>query len=398
MSNYNYDKNFLELKFLFIKDCVEKITDIELRLLHIEKNNKTDVSIFIRDIFSIIHSIKGSAQSFQFEIISTLCHIFEDKLTLLMNLDQIDESHLEYLFKIIDILREYIQLYNEQKEQINNHAFKNKYNTVLFLKSKKNNENLQNNVNLRILIVGFPNSLIKQINRACSSFKTISLSIATTIEDALHRINNESIDIVISSYKMEPINGLSLCGVIKMQHQAKAPFFILNPSDSINESLLVQNLQPDSIILRNESFIYNFMEFITKIQNNKKITISKNSKILFIDDNELIIELYKDIVDINNNINGIYNNGYISIEDIEKIQPNLILCDICLPSINTIELFEKIKKSNRISTVPVVFITGDQHSNEAKELLSLGANGILDKSQINVNFFETLKDFKIIID
>ena len=107
-----------------------------------------------------------------------------------------------------------------------------------------------------------------------------------------------------------------------------------------------------------------------------------NKKILLIEDEPLLIDLYKEIFEPEPVDLSIATTGPEGLK-LAKNNPDLILLDILLPEMNGFEVLRELKKSARTRSIPVIVLTnlGSEETDKDKQLaLSLGAVDSLVKS------------------
>ena len=92
---------------LFIGEIESYIKQLERELLNLEKDNKNRNAIL--EIFRILHTIKGMAQTMGFEDLGNLTHSVEDLLTEPKTKGEIDKRVVEFLFAITDFLTNFLQ-------------------------------------------------------------------------------------------------------------------------------------------------------------------------------------------------------------------------------------------------------------------------------------------------
>lgn len=104
------------------------------------------------------------------------------------------------------------------------------------------------------------------------------------------------------------------------------------------------------------------------------------SKIVLADDDELILQAYKD---------GLERAGYevIPARDgaealllIEKHHPSLILLDLIMPSFNGFDVLKHIKSNKKLKDIPVAVLSNLSKATDEDEVRSLGAVEFLVKS------------------
>ncbi len=104
-------------------------------------------------------------------------------------------------------------------------------------------------------------------------------------------------------------------------------------------------------------------------------------KVIIIEDNENILEAFKDIIDSSNNFTviGAFTSGEKAFSFIQKKEkPEILLVDIQLEGINGIETIKKIKK--KIPKVLPVVISVHENSKYIFDALCVGAVGYLNKN------------------
>lgn len=84
------------------------------------------------------------------------------------------------------------------------------------------------------------------------------------------------------------------------------------------------------------------------------------ANILIVDDESDLIELLKyNLAKEGYNLEFAFN-GFDGIKIAEVIKPDLIILDLMLPDINGYEVCKRIKQNNRLSSIPVVFLSAKQ--------------------------------------
>lgn len=346
-----------------------------------------------REIFSGIHSMKGSAQAFQFDVISTICHLFEDDL---LNISKGLSESYSTLFEYLDAIKKFSDEYLDKKEQMDLSGFRLKYKIK---QSKEINEIKYKAVPISILIVGLPDSINKQALFSIKSLDNITVNSVKTISEAFACLHKYSFDVILSSNQLQYISGVSFCSAIKQEHSTKSPFFIINPNGKLTFESIAEELRPDLIIQRNEHFMVNFRREIQEFQENKfHYNSSGVSNIFFLDDSVAILELYKEICSENFKIKSFFHNSEkFKLTELFDMKPDIFICDVCIPGIDVVELYHSIRKNTRYAKLPIIFITGDCSQPICSTLLDLGATAIIEKTSLSLDFFEILKRVRIIL-
>ena len=107
-----------------------------------------------------------------------------------------------------------------------------------------------------------------------------------------------------------------------------------------------------------------------------------SKKVLLVEDEPLIIELYQEAFEQEDFELEVAVDGQEGLKKAENL-PDLILLDILLPGINGFEVLKELKKNGKTRDIPVIVLTnlGSEQSDSDKHLaLSLGAVDYLVKS------------------
>ena len=100
------------------------------------------------------------------------------------------------------------------------------------------------------------------------------------------------------------------------------------------------------------------------------------AKILIVDDEKMICEGFRDLLQEDNHEVDMAFGGEEAVEKVKKTQYDLVFLDVLMPRMEGREAFEKIKT---ISSAPVAIMSGYIPENKAKEVLALGAVACLKK-------------------
>lgn len=103
-------------------------------------------------------------------------------------------------------------------------------------------------------------------------------------------------------------------------------------------------------------------------------------KVLVVDDQKDIGDLYKTIIDSAGHDCTVVYGGKDALERIAKTKFGLILLDISMPDMDGIELIKRIKNEPNAVGSKVVFVTASMpHDQDVNTLKKLGAKTVLMK-------------------
>lgn len=104
----------------------------------------------------------------------------------------------------------------------------------------------------------------------------------------------------------------------------------------------------------------------------------KNATILIVDDQQTNITLLADILKIKYNLCAA-TCGIDALTIINNQQVDLILLDIVMPQMDGYEVLDKIKKSDKNSTIPVIFLSAKDDNESVLKGFSMGAVDYINK-------------------
>lgn len=105
-----------------------------------------------------------------------------------------------------------------------------------------------------------------------------------------------------------------------------------------------------------------------------------NKKLLLVEDEEYIRDLYKRQLDLAGLMTDAFGMGNEGLAAAEKNPYDLILLDIMLPDINGLQILQKIKQTPLSKNTPVVLLTNLGQDAVIKQGFELGADGYLVKA------------------
>lgn len=114
-------------------------------------------------------------------------------------------------------------------------------------------------------------------------------------------------------------------------------------------------------------------------------------KILIADDDELVCEGLKLIIDMEDDFEvlGICHNGKEAFESCEKLMPDIVLMDIRMPEADGVIGTKMIKE--KFNQVKVVILTTFKDDEYIKEAIKYGAEGYILKNQKADTMIESLR-------
>jgi DNA-binding response OmpR family regulator len=104
------------------------------------------------------------------------------------------------------------------------------------------------------------------------------------------------------------------------------------------------------------------------------------TKVLLVEDDPAISRLYQKALTFENFEVQTADNGLTALDMVPSFQPNIILLDIMMPTMNGIQFLEQLRLTGAFSTIPVIVLTNVSDSDVTLAAVNAGAALILIKS------------------
>lgn len=116
-------------------------------------------------------------------------------------------------------------------------------------------------------------------------------------------------------------------------------------------------------------------------------------RILIVEDNELNLKLFRDLLGANGYDTLETKDGNEAIQMVRSQQPDLILMDIQLPEISGLDITKMIKADQSIAHIPIIAVTAFAMKNDEEKIMSAGCQAYISKPISIGPFMETVKQF-----
>jgi two-component system, cell cycle response regulator DivK len=115
--------------------------------------------------------------------------------------------------------------------------------------------------------------------------------------------------------------------------------------------------------------------------------------ILIVEDNDLNLKLFRDLLGANGYDTVETKEGYEAINLTKSLRPDLILMDIQLPEISGLEVTKRIKADKDICHIPIIAVTAFAMRNDEEKILQAGCQAYVSKPISIVDFLASVKEF-----
>lgn len=108
-----------------------------------------------------------------------------------------------------------------------------------------------------------------------------------------------------------------------------------------------------------------------------------NKRILLVEDDPVLLKIYTDILSVENYSLETVSDGEIALEKIKNGGWDLVLLDFVLPTMNALEILEKLKSEPALTpNKAIVLLTNLEQDADFQKALKM-VNGHIIKSNVN---------------
>ncbi len=112
--------------------------------------------------------------------------------------------------------------------------------------------------------------------------------------------------------------------------------------------------------------------------------------ILIVEDNELNMKLFHDLLDANGYQTVETRNGMDALDLARTHRPDLILMDIQLPEVSGLEVTRLLKDDTELAHIPVVAVTAFAMKGDEERIREGGCEGYISKPISVTHFLDTI--------
>ena len=116
-------------------------------------------------------------------------------------------------------------------------------------------------------------------------------------------------------------------------------------------------------------------------------------KVLIVEDNELNMKLFADLLEAHGYETRQTREGLKAIGIARSFNPDLILMDIQLPEVSGLEVTKWIKDDKTLTDIPVVAVTAFAMKGDEKRIRDGGCSAYIAKPITVTSFLETVRKF-----
>lgn len=114
-------------------------------------------------------------------------------------------------------------------------------------------------------------------------------------------------------------------------------------------------------------------------------------KILVVEDNELNLKLFCDLLRAHSYLPEPVTDGMIVMERAREFRPDLIIMDIQLPHVSGLDLIGQLKADEELKAIPIMAVTAYAAKGDKERIHAAGAEGYVSKPISVVRFVEAVE-------
>jgi len=229
----------------------------------------------------------------------------------------------------------------------------------------------------RILIVDDQPSVAETLARTLARLvDSVEVMTAANGQEALDKLSDHSVDMVITDYKMPGMTGLELIEALR-KNKSQTPTMLMTgyPSSELQASArelgvgdyLVKPFPPERI-----------RDAVLNILDNLSTKTTSSKTILYVDDDVQNQALIDEILSEYGYQVNLVSNGLDALHSAEGQAPDLILMDVNIPYMNGYEAATYLKSVPQVQHIPILALRSDSDDIDEARCLVAGYDGFLD--------------------
>ncbi len=119
----------------------------------------------------------------------------------------------------------------------------------------------------------------------------------------------------------------------------------------------------------------------------------RQKTVLIVEDNELNMKLFNDLLEANGYIVIQTRDGLSALDIARKHMPDLILMDIQLPEVSGIEITKWLKEDEELRGIPVIAVTAFAMKGDEQKIREGGCEAYISKPISVISFLQTIDGF-----
>lgn len=108
----------------------------------------------------------------------------------------------------------------------------------------------------------------------------------------------------------------------------------------------------------------------------------KNTKVLMVDDDKMLLDMYKERLELAGYTVETSSNGEECLAKIHQIKPDIVLLDIMMPKVNGYDTLASVKSDPSTKDIPVIMLSALVRDINKSRAIEAGADDYIIKSEV----------------
>ena len=115
--------------------------------------------------------------------------------------------------------------------------------------------------------------------------------------------------------------------------------------------------------------------------------------VMIIEDNELNMKLFGDLLQVSGYETLQFDNGKNAVALVREHKPDLILIDIQLPEVSGLDIIQWLKREDDLREIPVIAVTAFAMKGDEERIRQTGCDSYISKPIVVSEFISTVKRY-----
>ena len=203
--------------------------------------------------------------------------------------------------------------------------------------------------------------------------KDYNVTCAKSGMEGIDILKSNDIDLVLLDLYMPDMNGMDVLAKIREDASISSVKVVILTSSGMKTDV-TEAIQLGALdFIKKPFFPTEFLDRIKKVLN-----IAKKDNILVVDDDKMNLAIVHKMLGIRYDVTCV-SSGMDAISYLNNNVPDMILLDLHMPEMNGLEVLEKIREQDKLSDIPVVFLTADNDRKTEIDIFKAGAMDFIQK-------------------
>ncbi len=203
--------------------------------------------------------------------------------------------------------------------------------------------------------------------------KDYNVTCAKSGMEGIDILKSNDIDLVLLDLYMPDMNGMDVLAKIREDASISSVKVVILTSSGMKTDVTEAIRLGALDFIKKPFFPTEFLDRIKKVLN-----IAKKDNILVVDDDKMNLAIVHKMLGIRYDVTCV-SSGMDAISYLNNNVPDMILLDLHMPEMNGLEVLEKIREQDKLSDIPVVFLTADNDRKTEIDIFKAGAMDFIQK-------------------